>query len=499
EERKKRSEIASVVQVVVPAIDQFSETVEGHQHLLGDGFRLRWRPLAIVKAAEAHKNRFKIPDPPVPMNVRAAAADQSSGTHVHNTGMNSQEQREATTTPNTTTPARHTTLARTLAHLATGSQQGFMTIDQGTHSSSADMEAMEPCTFQRPCIATSAGRAEAHRGFQNARREYDEGCAASGITPEAGNLANAARICAPPATLHLAEAEFTPVLLGPSPADMVVDIFTHEYEYNATVQRIRNDWSGSRMEQTKPGSTVFRCRSGRAAGDAKNAATDQRLGLHRHPWEVDDEDSFVVPPECAGANPSTATESAATPMYAPPTPKAPAVDANKELIGKLRAEKEALLGENTRLVARLRETEDELAEARNHLRDAQFGLEEASRRAYRAERQLDELQMRRSKSRRRRSSSSPRERRRREEQYRRDDRDRRDDRYEIGRTARWGRDTDAAAGEGEITLASSPAYPPDEPPAAPPAELAAASSGATRATTVGGSPRGTATQPNVSI
>ena len=69
----------------------------------------------------------------------------------------------------------------------------------------------------------------------------------------------------------------------------------------------------------------------------------------------------------------------------------------------------------------------------------------------------------------------------------------------IGRTARWGRDTDAAAGEGEITLASSPAYPPDEPPAAPPAELAAASSGATRATTVGGSPRGTATQPNVSI
>ena len=109
------------------------------------------------------------------------------------------------------------------------------------------------------------------------------------------------------------------------------------------------------------------------------------------------------------------------------------MDANKELLGKLRAEKEALLGENTRLVARLRETEDELAEARNHLRDAQFGLEEASRRAYRAERQLDELQMRRSKSRRRRSSSSPRERRRREEQYRRDDRDRRDDRYEVRR------------------------------------------------------------------
>ena len=67
------------------------------------------------------------------------------------------------------------------------------------------------------------------------------------------------------------------------------------------------------------------------------------------------------------------------------------MDANKELIGKLRAEKEALLGENTRLVARLRETEAELSEVRGHLRDAQYDLEEASRHAYHAERQLGEL------------------------------------------------------------------------------------------------------------
>ena len=60
------------------------------------------------------------------------------------------------------------------------------------------------------------------------------------------------------------------------------------------------------------------------------------------------------------------------------------VDANKELVGKLKAQKEALLGENTRLIARQRESEDELAEVRNHLRDAQYDLEEASRRAYRS-------------------------------------------------------------------------------------------------------------------
>ncbi|CAE7909799.1 unnamed protein product, partial [Symbiodinium sp. KB8] len=81
------------------------------------------------------------------------------------------------------------------------------------------------------------------------------------------------------------------------------------------------------------------------------------------------------------------------PATGPPT-KAPAVDANKEYIGKLKAEKEALLAENGRLSRALRDTEEELAETRRHLRDAQFDLEEASRRAYRAERQLDDLRVR---------------------------------------------------------------------------------------------------------
>ena len=51
----------------------------------------------------------------------------------------------------------------------------------------------------------------------------------------------------------------------------------------------------------------------------------------------------------------------------------------KELIGKLTAKKEALLGENTRLIARLRESEEELAEVINHLRDAQYDLEVSHR------------------------------------------------------------------------------------------------------------------------
>ena len=157
------------------------------------------------------------------------------------------------------------------------------------------------------------------------------------------------------------------------------------------------------------------------------------------------------------------------PPRGPPT-KAPAVDANKELIGKLRAEKEVLLAENTRLSRALRDTEEELSETRRQLRDAQLDLEEASRRAYRAERQLDDLRAYRSRSRRR--SYSPRDRRGdyrdrdfEERRHRRDDsrdidRDdlrRMDSRSrvrersaradssshynKIGRTARWGRDT----------------------------------------------------------
>ena len=62
----------------------------------------------------------------------------------------------------------------------------------------------------------------------------------------------------------------------------------------------------------------------------------------------------AVPPIPAGAPP---------PPTGPPT-KAPAVDANKEYIGKLRAEKEVLLAENTRLGRALRDTEEELAETR---------------------------------------------------------------------------------------------------------------------------------------
>ena len=231
----------------------------------------------------------------------------------------------------------------------------------------------------------------------------------------------------------------------------------------------------------------------------------------------------AAPPIPAGAPP---------PPSGPPT-KAPAVDANKEYIGKLRAEKEALLAENTRLSKALRESEEELVETRRHLRDAQFDLEEANRRAYRAERQLDDLRARRSRSRRR--SYSPRDRRG-GDRDRRDYRDRRDDpeerRYrrddsrdidrgdfrrmdsrsrvrerseraessshynKIGRTARWGRDTapDAARSARPRTPSPPPpAYPPPPgeapsppPPAAPSAESEPSSAAGAR----GLAPRG---------
>ncbi|CAE7510970.1 unnamed protein product, partial [Symbiodinium microadriaticum] len=238
----------------------------------------------------------------------------------------------------------------------------------------------------------------------------------------------------------------------------------------------------------------------------------------------------AVPPIPAGASP-------------PPSgpAKAPAVDANKELIGKLRAEKEVLLTENTRLGRALRDTEEELAETRRHVRDAQFDLEEASRRAYRAERQLDDLRARRSRSRRR--SYSPRDRR---GDDRRDYRDRRDDleerRYrrddsrdidrgdfrrmdsrsrvrersaradssshynKIGRTARWGRDTAPVVSRAEGARSPSPAPPaypppPEEPPMPPPAAPPAGfgSDASARAPASSGGPRGTATQPFISV
>ena len=212
------------------------------------------------------------------------------------------------------------------------------------------------------------------------------------------------------------------------------------------------------------------------------------------------------------------------PPTGPPT-KAPAVDANKELIGKLRAEKEVLLAENTRLGRALRDTEEELAETRRQLRDAQLDLEESSRRAYRAERQLDDLRARRSRSRRR--SYSPRDRRgdyrdRRddpeERRYRRDDsRDidfrRMDSRSrvrersaradssshynKIGRTARWGRGT-APATRPRSPSPPPPRYPPPpEEPAAPPADFR--HDPGARATGSNEGPRGTATQPFISV
>ena len=222
-----------------------------------------------------------------------------------------------------------------------------------------------------------------------------------------------------------------------------------------------------------------------------------------------------APPVGVSRPPTPAVPASAPAAPAFPATNAPAVDANKELIGKLRAEREALLGANTCLVARLSDT--------------QYDLEEASRRAYHAERQLDELQVRRSRSRRRRSSSSPRHRRRREE-LRRDDQDRRDDRYEPRRddryrTRRDPRDTDRedylrmdsrsrvgerstraessshalrgtafAEGESEVTLASPPppAYPP--PPNEPHSHLNLQQRPQVRPTF-----GGTSTQPHVRV
>ena len=850
---------------------------------------------------------YKIPDPPVSLNVRVAAADRGSGPlHVYHDSLEGNiDNRGKDSSP---------TLAKTLARIGVGKQLGYMTVDQGTSEDQAaedptsargrpsamgsrpgdDNESLEPSTYVRPSIVTSEGRAEAHRGLQAMLREYDEACTTAGITPEGGNAAGAARSCAPPATIHIPDAGFSPALLPPrdgtSPADMVVDVFTHGYDWNATVQRIRNKWSSRALFDhfealnTSP-ITVARSRlswtcifldmthipDARMADDADQAqkhrlqeqqrANTKHVGTHpnilnelcrhtefiehcryilnvvvdaihcgvqainltvvcksnRHrsvgagyllgelcryvkgtavsithmesaktfprmpfhsckgrctdcthaslelwvdvqdildgfvrkcravgvvdsycvlvaepgtaraagietyaerfhrecqemedeeqeaaaaaaagpaapsagmasspgpaPMDVDDEDSFVVPAELEGWDPidlppkpgetahqaasrmelkgrrhtnyvakwgdpesltaimnratnrnttveftsnpppgaaSTAPPTAGegtskTPSYsaptakvhydaggsgfnagrdslplapsgvpskvppasarpkgpptgpvfkpppaelmqqqapiapvirpavppipagAPPPPtgpptKAPAVDANKELIGKLRAEKEVLLAENGRLSRALRDTEEELAETRRQLRDAQLDLEESSRRAYRAERQLDDLRARRSRSRRR--SYSPRDRRgdyrdRRddpeERRYRRDDsRDidfrRMDSRSrvrersaradssshynKIGRTARWGRDI-APAARPRSPSPPPPRYPPPPeeppmpPPAAPPAD-ASRGPGA-RATGSNEGPRGTATQPFISV
>ena len=203
---------------------------------------------------------YKIPDPPVSLNVRVAAADRGSGPlHVYHDSLEGNiDNRGKDFSP---------TLAKTLARVGVGKQLGYMTVDQGTSEDQAaedptsargrpsamgsrpgdDNESLEPSTYVRPSIVTSEGRAEAHRGLQAMLREYDEACTTAGITPEGGNAAGAARSCAPPATIHIPDAGFSPALLPPrdgtSPADMVVDVFTHGYDWNATVQRIRNKWS----------------------------------------------------------------------------------------------------------------------------------------------------------------------------------------------------------------------------------------------------------------
>ncbi|OLP87405.1 hypothetical protein AK812_SmicGene31376 [Symbiodinium microadriaticum] len=400
-----------------PVIDQESNTLDFDllrsiaSRTSEESHNTSWEIASASAGARSRSTRsYKIPDPPVPLNVRVAAADRGTSE-----GQDSAHDRST----------------------------------MGSRPGEGDADAMEPCTYVRPSIATREGRAEAHRGFQAMLREYDEACTTAGIAPEAGDAAQAARSCAPPATIHIPDGNFAPALLPP----MVVDVFTHGYEWNPTVQRIRNKWDSKALYDHFPDLSA---RMDDDADPAQKHSTATAM-------EVDD-DSFVLPPDLAGAAstaPPTAEEAASsTPSYSAPTPKvhydagaycaryktgsatvppipagapppptgpptkAPAVDANKEYIGKLKAEKEALLVENTRLSRALRDTEEELAETRRHLRDAQFDLEEASRRAYRAERQLDDLRARRSRSRRR--SYSPRDRRG-DDRDRRDYRDRRDD------------------------------------------------------------------------
>ena len=216
---------------------------------LTDGLLLQKQPKLL--------RSYKIPDPPVPLNVRVAAADRGSrqphAQHDMSAADVNTQGKDVSLTP---------TLAKTLARIGVGRQLGYMTVDQGasegqdsardrpamgSRPGEDDLENLEPCTYVRPSIVTREGRAEAHRGFQAMLREFDEACTAAGITPEGGDKAQAARSCALPATIHIPDGNFSPALLPPrdgtSPADMVVDVFTHGYEWNPTVQRIRNKWS----------------------------------------------------------------------------------------------------------------------------------------------------------------------------------------------------------------------------------------------------------------
>ena len=152
---------------------------------LTDGLLLKKQPKLL--------RSYKIPDPPMPLNVRVAAADRGSGQphaqHDMITANDSTQGKDASPTP---------TLAKTLARIGVGRQLGYMTVDQGASDSQVsardrpamgsrpgddDLENLEPCTYVRPSIVTSEGRAEAHRGFQAMLREFDEACAAAGYNP----------------------------------------------------------------------------------------------------------------------------------------------------------------------------------------------------------------------------------------------------------------------------------------------------------------------------
>ena len=92
-----------------------------------------------------------------------------------------------------------------------------MTVDQGAleaqnsseamaaMSSPAEIDAMEPCTYSRPCTSTREGRAEAHSSFQAARREYDDACTAAGIRRRPGH----ARRCQRPKLLQQSWTAFS--------------------------------------------------------------------------------------------------------------------------------------------------------------------------------------------------------------------------------------------------------------------------------------------------
>ena len=123
---------------------------------LTDGLLLQKQPRLL--------RSYKIPDPPVPLNVRVAAADRGSGQphaqHDNSAAGVDTQGKDVRPTP---------TLAKTLARLGVGRQLGYMSVDQGTlegqdsahgrptmgsRTGEGDADAMEPCKYVRPSIAT---------------------------------------------------------------------------------------------------------------------------------------------------------------------------------------------------------------------------------------------------------------------------------------------------------------------------------------------------------